>query len=284
LQFELGALGRWTPGRSMAAGREQILAFSRATNDAGAIALGGGVAPPVFSIVPVWVVLQEAARTVAPEEARPRVVHGEQDIMITTPIRPGMTLRSRAAPIGVQVKESGTTVVLKTETRDGDDRLLNEQYVTEFYRDVTGGTGRGEEAPEHRMTEEVARSEPDGEITYTVDEDQTFRYADASGDDNAYHLDDEVARAAGFPRIIVHGMCLMAFAGRAALESQGQEDPAAVKRLAVRFARPMHPGGTLTTRIHELEGDALAFDAVDGEGAVVLKDGLVELRELGTPR
>ena len=52
-----------------------------------------------------------------------------------------MTVRSRAAAVGVHVKESGTTVVLKTETRDGDDRLLNEQYVTEFYRGISGGSG-----------------------------------------------------------------------------------------------------------------------------------------------
>jgi acyl dehydratase len=284
LQFELGMLARWTPGRSMTVGREDILTYARATNDGTAIAQGGGIAPPVFAIVPVWVVLQEAARSVAPDKARPRVVHGDQDIRIAAPIRSGMTLRSRAAPIGVQVKESGTTVVLRTETRDQDDRLLNEQYVTEFYRGVTGGTGGGEEAPDHRMPTEVAESEPDGEISYRVDEDQTFRYAEASGDDNAFHLDEDVARAAGFPGIIVHGMCLMAFAGRAALESQGQEDLATVRRLAVRFSRPILPGATLTTRVHKLDGDAVAFDAVDGEGAVVLKDGLLELGELGPSR
>jgi acyl dehydratase len=284
LQFELGALGRWTPGRSMTVGREQILTYSHATNDRAAIALGGGVAPPVFAIVPVWVSLQEAARSVAPEEARARVVHGDQDIRIAAPIRPGLTLRSRAAPIGVHVKDSGTTVVLKTETRDGDDRLLNEQFVTEFYRGVTGGTGDGLEAPGHRMPEEVAQSEPDRQITYPVDEDQTFRYAEASGDRNAFHLDDDAARAAGLPGIIVHGLCLMAFAGRAVLEFQQQENPAAVRRLAVRFARPVSPGAALTTRVHKLDEDAVAFDAVDGEGAVVLKDGLVELREPGPSR
>jgi hypothetical protein len=278
VQFNLDALGRWTPGRAISVSREAIASYARATDEVAPLALEGRVAPPVFAIVPVWATLQEAAQAVAPEEARPRVVHGDQDILISAPIESGITLRSRAAAVGVHVKESGTTVVLKTETRDGDDRLLNEQYVTEFYRGVTGGTGSGEEAPDHRMSDQLANSEPNETFTYPVAEDQTERYAEASGDHNAFHLDDEAARAAGLPGIIVHGLCLMAFAGRAVLESRGIKDPVAVRRLAVRFSRPMRPGDALTTRIRggPAEGQAM-FDAVDGAGDIVLKDGLAEL-------
>jgi acyl dehydratase len=283
VQFNLDALGRWTPGHAKSVGRDVLSAYAQATNESGPIALAGRVATPVFAIVPVWGVLQEAATSVAPAEARPRVVHGDQDIRISIPIQPGMTVRSRAAAVGVHVKESGTTVVLKTESRDGEDRLLNEQYVTEFYRGVSGSTGGGEEAPDHRMPDELASSEPVAAPTYPVAEDQTQRYAEASGDDNAFHLDDEVARAAGLPGIIVHGLCLMAFAGRAVLDSQEIEDPAAIQRLAVRFSRPMAPGDALTTRVRRRQGDAVTFDATDGAGNVVLKDGLAELATAAEP-
>ena len=263
---------------------EAISAYARATDDTAPLALEGRVASPVFAIVPVWATLQEAARSVAPAQARPRVVHGDQDLLISAPIEAGMTLRSRAAAVGVHVKESGTVVVLKTETHDGAGRLLNEQYVTEFYRGVSGGTGGGERAPDHRISEQLAESEPTASFTYPVAEDQTRRYAAASGDENAFHLDDEVARAAGLPGIVVHGLCLMAFAGRAALESRGIANPAAVRRLAVRFSRPMRPGDALTTRIRGGDDDgAVVFDAVDGAGAVVLKDGLAELVEDAAP-
>jgi acyl dehydratase len=277
VQFNLDQLGQWTPGRAMSVSKGALSAYAMATDETAQLALDGRIATPVYSIVPVWDVLQEAARSVAPEEARPRVVHGDQDIRISTPIQSGMTVRSRAAAVGVHVKESGTTVVLKTESRDADDRLLNEQYVTEFYRGITGGTGGGEEPPEHRMPEELATADPVSSPTYPIAEDQTQRYAEASGDDNAFHLDDEVARAAGLPGIIVHGLCLMAFAGRAVLESQGIDDPAAVQRLAVRFSRPMAPGDSLTTRVRARRDDVVRFDATDGAGEVVLKDGLAEL-------
>jgi acyl dehydratase len=277
VQFNLDELGQWTPGRAMSVNREKLGRYARATDETSQIALDGAIATPVFAIVPVWGTLQEAARSIAPEEARPRVVHGDQDIRISTPIQAGMTVRSRAAAVGVHVKESGTTVVLKTESRDGDDRLLNEQYVTEFYRGITGGTGGGEEAPNHRMPDDLAGSEPVATPTYPVAEDQTRRYAEASGDHNAFHLDDEVARAAGLPGIIVHGLSLMAFAGRAVLASQGIEDPVAIQRLAVRFSRPMTPGDALTTRIRPPQVGAVRFDATNRAGEVVLRDGLAEL-------
>jgi acyl dehydratase len=67
-------------------------------------------------------------------------------------------------------------------------------------------------------------------------------------------------------------------AGRAVLESRGSDDPAAIRRLAVRFSRPMAPGDELTTRIRPLGANgSLGFDAVDRAGEVVLKDGLAEL-------
>src|SRR4051812_47741936 len=132
------------------------------------------------------------------------------------------------------------------------------------------------------MPEELAGAEPIASPTYPIAEDQTRRYAEASGDRNAFHLDEEVARAAGLPGIIVHGLCLMAFAGRAVLDSQGVENPAAVRRLAVRFSRPMAPGDALTTNVRPPQDGAIRFDATDGAGDVVLKDGLAELAGGGT--
>jgi acyl dehydratase len=67
------------------------------------------------------------------------------------------------------------------------------------------------------------------------------------------------------------------------LESRGIDNPAYVRRLAVRFSRPMRPGDALTTRIRrDSTGDGqVVFDAVDGAGDVVLKDGLAELNGAG---
>ena len=72
--------------------------------------------------------------------------------------------------------------------------------------------------PTHRLEPE---GDPIAEVAYPVAEDQTSRYAAASGDDFAIHLDDEFARKVGLPGRIVHGFCTMAFAGRAVVEAAG---------------------------------------------------------------
>ena len=119
--------------------------------------------------------------------------------------------------------------------------------MTEFFRGIVAEESIGERAPDHRLTEDGA--DPLAEITYRVAEDQTDRYAAASGDHFAIHLDDDFARAVGLPGRIVHGLCTMAFAARAVLEAAGVDDPRRVRRVAVRFSAPLFPGDTVTTRV-----------------------------------
>jgi acyl dehydratase len=152
---------------------------------------------------------------------------------------------------------------------------VNEQYLTEFFRGVVATeSGIGARAPDHRL-------EVDGdslaEVTYSVADDQTVRYAAASGDDFAIHLDDAFAQQVGLPGRIVHGLCTMAFAGRAVLEAAGLDDPSTVKRIAVRFSAPLFPGESVTTRVWHFDG-AFGFESLNEQGSAVLKDGRVELR------
>jgi acyl dehydratase len=278
VRFDLDALGAWTPDRELRIERDRIAAYAAATNETDTALLAGELAPPVFAVVPVWETIHEATHAVVPDDARPRVLHGEQDMFLHAPLRPDMVVRSRSAVVGVHPKSSGTTVVVKAETRDRDGALLNEQYATEFYRGIVADEGGGEAAPDHRSPEDVVGRDPVATVASPIDEDQTFRYAEASGDHFSIHLDDDFARAAGLPGIIVHGLCLMAFTGRAALQSAGA-GPAELRRLAVRFARPVRPGQAVTTRLWQLAPGAFAYDVVDGDGETVIRDGRAELAE-----
>jgi acyl dehydratase len=58
-------------------------------------------------------------------------------------------------------------------------------------------------------------------------------YADASGDQNPLHQDDNFARSVGFPGIIAHGMFTMAHLTKAVTDWLG--DPGALKRMKVQF-------------------------------------------------
>ena len=237
-EFELDVLGRPGDESRYVVTEEAIRAYAEATDDTAPDALAGRVAPPVFAIVPVRDTIVPASQAVASDEARRRVVHYEQDTIIHRPIEAGMVLVSRATPTALLPRPNGTSLVLHLESRDEGGDLVTEQYVTEFFRGVTAPEGRGERAPDHSFE---AEGEPFAELSYPIADDQTVRYAKASGDDFAIHTDDAFARSVGLPGRIVHGLCTMAFTGRAVLEAAGIGDPGAIRRLAVRFSAPLFP-------------------------------------------
>jgi acyl dehydratase len=164
--------------------------------------------------------------------------------------------------------------VIRSDSRDASGDLVCRQWFTEFYRGVVADRRAGEAAPDHRAPADLAERAPDAVVGERIDDDQTFRYADASGDHFEIHLDEQVARSVGLDGIIVHGLCTLAFAGRAAVSAA--PSGATLRRLAVRFSQPVRPGATLSTRIWRLGLDVLVFDAADAAGTVVLRDGRVE--------
>jgi acyl dehydratase len=117
------------------------------------------------------------------------------------------------------------------------------------------------------------------EQTYRVTRADLVRYAGASGDFNPIHWNDEVARAVGLPGVIAHGMYSMAVATRMVTAWVG--DPAAIKRLKVRFSAMIEPGQTLTTKgeVAEVDGRRVLvrFHAEDEKGEKVVSKGEAEL-------
>ena len=90
--------------------------------------------------------------------------------------------------------------------------------MTTFVRGAQGAEDVGDEAPPHRFDEALRERESDAEVAQTFDADQTYRYAEASGDPMQIHLDEEFAKSVGLPGIIIHGLCTMAFTSVAAIE------------------------------------------------------------------
>jgi acyl dehydratase len=276
--FNTDAIGIWGEPVEFPVEADRIAAYAAATNDPIAGHASGELAPPVFAIVPAFQALATASITVIPAELIMRILHGEQDFHFHAPITPGTTLTTRAAPIGIRRRSSGVTVVCKGETRDaGSGELLVEQYMTSFVRGAETGEDAGDEAPAHAFDEALRDREPDGTVEQTFDSNQTFRYSEASGDPMPIHLDENVAKAAGLPGIIIHGLCTMAFTSVAVIQRSCPDDPTSLRRLAVRFARPVQPGQSITTRMWESGGGSIAYETTSDSGDVVIKDGKAEL-------
>jgi acyl dehydratase len=224
MAFAVDKLDQWSEGPEFKVEAERTKAYAAATNDPIAAHRDGQVAPPVFAVVPIWDTMAGGMAGVVPAEALPFVVHGEQDMFFRKPIVPGAVLRSRAAAIGIHVKPNGTSVVVKVETRDDAGEMVVEQYMTSFFRGVSDGDGGGEEAPGHKLSGTVKAQEPAATVTQQLDDDQTFRYSEASGDTMPMHLDAEFAKSVGLPGIIIHGLCTMAFTSWAAVQSLAAGD------------------------------------------------------------
>ena len=114
---------------------------------------------------------------------------------------------------------------------------------------------------------------------WVVTREQISAYAQASGDSNPIHLDDDVARAVGLPGVIAHGMLGMAQLANAVVAFAG--DHRRLRRLRCRFAGLVLPGDRVTfggsvTKVQD--GIAtLELNADNQRGERVLSKAVAEL-------
>ena len=80
-------------------------------------------------------------------------------------------------------------------------------------------------------------------LSKVVKREDVKAYADASGDQNPLHQDDDFARSVGFPGIIAHGMFTMAHLATAL--TRWASDSAAVKRIKVQFRAVVYMDETI---------------------------------------
>ncbi|MEY2434362.1 MAG: hypothetical protein QOC92_4087 [Acidimicrobiaceae bacterium] len=258
---------------------ERAKAYAAATNDDNPAYESGKYAPPVFGVVPTWSQMLVASADVIPPEALMFIVHGEQDMHFHQPLVPGTSLTTSAEAFAMRVGASGTRFVVKVDSTDDRGEPVLTQYVTIFIRGMSDGESGGPDKPEHDFPDD-ARSRPVATFTIHVDDDQTFRYREASGDEMPIHLDDAFAKSVGLPGIIVHGLCTMAMCSQAVVKTVADGDPSRLKRLAVRFAANVLPGNDIGVEIFDAGAtgtrQSYAFEASSAD-AVVVKNGWAEV-------
>ncbi|MBF6179760.1 MaoC/PaaZ C-terminal domain-containing protein [Nocardia otitidiscaviarum] len=277
VEFDSKGLDVWSDEEPFEVTRERIAEYAAATNDPIEAHRSGDVAPPIFGIVPVFDAMMVPIIDVVPMDVFGRVVHGEQDFHFHRPIRPGDKLSSRAKVIGYEGRDNGSTITVLIECRAEDGELVNEQYLTAFFRNLDAGPRVGDTAPAHKFDPALAEREPLATVAAHVDADQTYRYAPASGDPVPIHLDEQVAKDAGLPGIIAHGLCTMAMSSWGVLTAVAGSDVHRLKRFAVRFSKMVFPDDDLETRVWRADSEngltTYAFVTARGDD-LVLTDGL----------
>ena len=75
------------------------------------------------------------------------------------------------------------------------------------------------------------------EKVFYLDRAMLKAYADASGDQNPIHQNEEFAKAVGLPNVIAHGMLTMALVGKYVTDFAGGSEQ--VKEFSGRFMKPV---------------------------------------------
>ncbi|MEA2447266.1 MAG: (3R)-3-hydroxyacyl-CoA dehydrogenase / 3a,7a,12a-trihydroxy-5b-cholest-24-enoyl-CoA hydratase [Actinomycetota bacterium] len=254
---------------------EGIEKYARATNDLNERYLGGDdvVASPIFPIVPAFEYLGKAALDSELNADVMRLVHGEEEHVLLKPMKPGDTLTLKGILESVEQKETGETFTVKVDITNQNAEPVAEIRATSFIR---GSGGGGSKSP----SAETGQRDIAYEESTKVDDDQTHRYADASGDHNPIHLDENTAKMVGLPGIINHGMCTMAIATKGAVDGLAGGDPTRIKKVSVRFSKPVLPGQELTTKFWKLDDSGnYGFETYNPDGQAVIKNGRVEISQ-----
>jgi len=102
------------------------------------------------------------------------------------------------------------------------------------------------------------------EKVFYIDRALLKAYADASGDQNPIHQNEEFALSVGLPNVISHGMLTMALAGKYVTEWAGGS--ANVREFSARFIKPVVvPAGekvdlTVVATVTEVDGNTVKLD------------------------
>ena len=102
------------------------------------------------------------------------------------------------------------------------------------------------------------------EKVFYIDRALLKAYADASGDQNPIHQNEEFALSVGLPNVISHGMLTMALAGKYVTEWAGGS--ANVREFSARFIKPVIvPAGekvdlTVVATVTEVDGKTVKLD------------------------
>ncbi|MEU3843364.1 MaoC/PaaZ C-terminal domain-containing protein [Streptomyces sp. NPDC028635] len=199
-----------------------------------------------------------------------RVLHAGQTLTVHRPIPVEGTARTTSRITAVHDKGGAAVLVLRTDAADSGGPLWTDEAHVHVRGEGGFGGARG---PASRLA--APTGEPERIVEHATREDQALLYR-LSGDHNPLHADPGFARAAGFARPILHGLCTYGMTLKAVVDTLLGGDVTRVRSYRARFAGIVYPGETLRIRMWRAEGGVrVTVSAVERDEAPVLTDTVV---------
>ena len=200
------------------------------------------------------------------------VVHGEQRLSITNALPVSGDFIANAKVIGCYDKGPARGAIIEVETTVKNKKNNEEicKLVSTTFARGDGGFG-GPDSPKKEIF--IPDGEPDyvSEVSTKPDQALIFRL---SGDYNPLHSDPKFAKAAGFEKPILHGMCTYGIACRSLVNEICENDASKLKRFDCRFSSPVYPGETIITEMWKKDKMIYFNSKVKERDKLVLKNGV----------
>jgi acyl dehydratase len=185
------------------------------------------------------------------------VVHGEHGLRLHKPIPVQGTVLGQLRILDIVDKGEDRGALIYSEraiTDKASGDLLVTITQTTFCR-ADGGFGgpKRETLPPHAIPERA----PDAVCDLPTRPEAALIYR-LSGDINPLHVEPAFAKAAGYPRPILHGLASFSVAGHALLKTMCGYDPDRLSAISCRFSAPVYPGETIRTEMWR-DGKVVSF-------------------------
>jgi acyl dehydratase len=198
------------------------------------------------------------------------IVHGDQQAIFHKPFPASgeLTCDTRFANVWDRGPK-GAVLQIESTLKDAAGDKLATLTAGIFARGDGGFGGPSEGMPEPHPIPERA---PDVSLDFATRPEQALLYR-LSGDRNPLHADPGLAKAVGFPRPILHGLCTYGVCCRAVLKAFCDYDPARLHSQDARFSAPVFPGETITVDLWR-DGEEVSYQArVKDRDVMVVKNG-----------
>ncbi|WP_066899941.1 MaoC family dehydratase [Mycolicibacterium houstonense] len=195
-----------------------------------------------------------------------KVLHASEAVSVPGPIPTSGTAKSVQRFTEIWDKGKAAVIVSESTVTDESGKVLWTTKRSIFARGE-GGFG-GERGPSTSV--EMPDRAPDVEISLPTLPQQALLYR-LCGDRNPLHSDPAFAKAAGFDRPILHGLCTYGIGCKAIVDNLLDGDVSQVASYGARFAGVVIPGETLQANVWKEDGKFIGvLTAPSRDNAVVL--------------